>query len=184
MSQAKINEATIKIVELLTSIDSDNRQRIITAALTLLGETKIDSKVKLAESITLPAHSSVHPKVESWMRSYAINWNQLEKVFHFQKDNVEIISHEIPGKGKRGQTINIYILCGIKHLLKSGEAKFDDKEARSLCVSYGCYDMANHSVILSAKGNKFTGAKDKGWELTSPGLAYGADIVKEITKNG
>jgi hypothetical protein len=35
---------------------------------------------------------------------------------------------------------------------------------------------------MSAKGNLFTGSKDKGWKLTAPGLKRGAELVKVIAQ--
>lgn len=66
-------------------------------------------------------------------------------------------------------------------MLASGEAKFTDKEARALCTSAGCYDGPNHASTLKARGNWFTGSKEKGWVLTAPGLKHGAALIKGLT---
>ena len=65
-------------------------------------------------------------------------------------------------------------------MLISGEAKFTDKDARDVCSSAGCYDATNHATTLKAKGNWFTGTKDKGWALTAPGLKHAATLVKSL----
>lgn len=74
------------------------------------------------------------------------------------------------------------MLVGIAKLLSSGDPSFDDKSARALCETSGCYDSANHAASLRDKGNEFTGTKDKGWTLTTPGLKRGAILIKELNK--
>jgi len=78
--------------------------------------------------------------------------------------------------------LNVYVMAGIAKLLEAGDPSFDDKTARDLCKSAGCFDNTNHSKYLVDKGNEFAGSKDKGWVLTAPGLKRGAALVKEISK--
>jgi hypothetical protein len=73
-------------------------------------------------------------------------------------------------------------MAGIAKLLEAGDSSFDDKAARELCKSAGCFDNTNHSKYLGDKGNEFAGSKDKGWVLTAPGLKRGAALVKKISK--
>jgi hypothetical protein len=96
--------------------------------------------------------------------------------------SMAVIAADIPGKGKKGKTLNAYVLVGVSKFLSTGDPKFDDKSARALCEGSGCYDSANHAQTLKAKGNWFTGTKEKGWSLTAPGLRQGAMIVKELNK--
>jgi hypothetical protein len=169
-----------KIVELLSPLASEERIRIIQASLTLLGET--------ASALPKPAlggydgPENTYPvRARAWMKQYAISLENIEQVFHVTEGNAEVIAAAIPGKNKKAQTFNAYILSGLANLLATGEPVFDDKSARSLCEGSGCYDSANHAVNIKNRGNEFTGSKEKGWTLTSPGLKRAADLVKELT---
>lgn len=93
-----------------------------------------------------------------------------------------MIASEIPGKSDREKTINAYILTGVGHFLATGSTDFADSAARKTCTDAGCYGKGNHATYLKAKGSSFTGTKDSGWKLTSPGLKAGADLIKGITK--
>jgi hypothetical protein len=176
-------EATTKLVELLKPLPSAERKRAIQAAMILLGEDQsrdvvaFESPEKRAEETgnvgALPL------RARTWMKQNDISATQLEQVFHLGKEGIEIIA-AIPGRNKKEQTYNAYILVGLSQLLLTGNAVFQDKPARALCESSGCYDVANHGAHLKNRGNEFTGTKDKGWTLTVPGLRRAAEIVKEI----
>lgn len=111
------------------------------------------------------------------MRQSNVTTEQLSHVFH----GSEIIAHQIPGTNKREQTLNTYILTGVAQLLQSGEGRFSDDTARQACGQHGCYDTNNHSQTVNKKrGNAFTGTVKTGWQLTTPGLKTGANLVKTI----
>ena len=105
---------------------------------------------------------------------------QLSQVFHVTDEKADVIASDMPGKNKKDQALNAYVLAGIAQLLSTGEPTFTDKEARALCTSAGCYDQNNHSATLKDKGNWFTGTKEKGWTLTAPGLKHGATLIKSL----
>ena len=109
--------------------------------------------------------------------------DELQQVFHLGNGDAEVIAGDIPGKNKKEKTYSAYILIGLSKLLSTGSPAFDDKSARALCESSGCYDQANHSVHIKERGNEFTGTKDKGWTLTAPGLKRAAVLIKEMTKS-
>jgi len=75
------------------------------------------------------------------------------------------------------------VLAGLSKLLSVGTPTFDDKTARALCNSFGCYDQANHSVTMKDKGNLLYGSKENDWSVTAQGLIRGAALVKEMTKS-
>ena len=116
------------------------------------------------------------------MRVSKLTKEQIEQVFEIADTGVTVIGVNVPGKSSKEKTINTFVLEGIGRLLASGEPAFEDKAARALCESVGCYNSANHAVYMQEKGNLFTGSKDKGWRLTAPGLARGAELVREMTK--
>jgi hypothetical protein len=187
---AKIADITMKVVKLLTPLDSDGRQKAIKASLTLLGEADVDidaggsgsaggSGDGARGSATLPGLS---PKATAWTKQNTLSKSQLEQVFDIDGTSVNVLGGGIPGKSSKDQTISAYILKGVAQLLATGEPTFDDKSARKLCVDLGCYNSANHAVYMNSMGNTITGSKDKGWKLTAPGLKKGADLIKEMTK--
>jgi hypothetical protein len=180
---ALVTEMT-KLIEVLEPLSSEDRARVIRAAMVLLGDADakispdkgIESEMQTGDSEELPARAHM------WMKHNNISVEQLQQVFHVAKGEVDIIAAHIPGKSKKEQTFNAYVLVGLKELLSTGNAVFQDKAARSLCESAGCYDAANHSTYLKDRGNEFSGSKEKGWTLTAPGLKRGAEIVKELAR--
>jgi hypothetical protein len=183
MTKIKPLDAMTKIVEILTPLPSEERVRIIRAASALLGEVQLpagDGGGDLhADAGDL---NDLSPRARTWMKQNTITLNELLQVFHMTKDGAEVIAAHIPGKNRKEQTYNAYILAGIAQLLHTGNPSFQDKPARALCESSGCYDRANHSIHLKNKGNEFTGTKERGWTLTAPGLKRGAELIKELNK--
>ena len=102
---------------------------------------------------------------------------QVERVFDISNQGVTVIASEAPGKNDKQRTHNVYVLQGLSRLLASGEATFDDKDARKLCEDLGCYNKPNHALYMGDKGNLLTGSKGGGWKLTAPGLKHGAELV-------
>jgi hypothetical protein len=184
MGKTNITDVATKIVGLLTPLKSDERQRVVQAALTLLGEAQgaahvqaeVEDKGAKGDAIELPQ------RAKTWMRQNGLTFGQIQQVFHVEDGTVEVIASAVPGKSDKDKTLNAYIMKGIVELLASGTTSFDDKSARALSNSFGCYNQANHAVYMKDKGNWLIGSKDKGWTLTAPGLAQGAAIVKEMTK--
>jgi hypothetical protein len=179
-------DAMTKLVEVLNPLDFEGRQRAIKAALVLLGD--VQSGVALSPDAEEGAKEqggderNLSMRGRTWMRQNGISTVQLQQVFHTGKEGVEVIA-SVPGKSKKEQTYNAYILVGLGQLLFTGSATFQDKAARALCESSGCCDKANHSVHIRIRGNIFTGTKDKGWTLTEPGLRRAAEIVKVISSH-
>ena len=129
-----------------------------------------------AEALGLPI------KAQTWMKQNDISVDELQSVFLLTNGSVEVIASDIPGKGKKEKTYNAYVLTGIARLLATDMPNFDDKTARDLCISFGCMDNTNHANYLKNKGNEFSGNKEKGWMLTTPGLKRGGALVKELNK--
>jgi hypothetical protein len=184
MEKNKHIDAMTKVVEILTPLPSEERGRVIRAAMALLGEAQSNvSPVPDVETTSNGGQSATNlpPRARAWMKQYAITENELQNVFHINEDGVDVIAN-VPGKNKKEQTYNAYILTGVAQLFVTGTASFQDKPARTLCETSGCYDQANHSAHLRDRGNEFTGTKDKGWTLTAPGLKRAAEIIKELNK--
>ncbi|MFO0994906.1 MAG: hypothetical protein U1E67_23585 [Hyphomicrobiales bacterium] len=184
MEQPKPAELVPQIVEMLSPFESSVRLRIVNAALTMLGEVAAghspNANAGGKESVLDSSDHSFGPKANIWLKQNELAADDIELVFHLGEGNVAFIGHEIPGKSKKEQTHNAYVLLGITRLIASGEAKFDDKDARAFCIDRGCYDGTNHATFMKDKGNSLTGSKDAGWSLTAPGLKQGAILVKQL----
>jgi hypothetical protein len=170
-------DALTKVVEALTPLASEERTRVIRAAMALLGESSTAHA-----DVEEPTGSieGLSPRARVWMKQNSITPVQLQQVFHISDGVAEVIAPQLPGRNKKEQTHNAYIITGISQLLINGGASFDDRAARALCERCGCYDSANHSANLRDRGNEFTGSKEKGWTLTAPGLRRAAEIIKEM----
>lgn len=187
MSEKKTTEIMNEIYELLSPLQSEERHRVIQAALTLLGETQAAvSSLMRAQAGSTDAGgdwaAALPVRARTWVKQHGISLDELQQVFHLDNGRAEFIAGEIPGKNKKEKTLNAYLFCGLASLFSTGDGNFDDKSARALCVRLGCYDQANHSVTLKDKGNEFAGSKDTGWSLTAPGLKRLAALMKEMTK--
>jgi hypothetical protein len=185
MAKANQTEILAKIIELLTPLSSEERQRMVKASLTFLGESQLSATRAQNEQTDEDANQDLGlpVRVRSWLKQNGILTDQFQQVFHVVNDEVEVIASAIPGASTKERTINAYVLAGLAKFLISGEMKFDDKFARDVCSKSGCFDATNHSTYLKARSNLFTGSKDAGWALTAPGLKHSADLVKALTKS-
>jgi hypothetical protein len=183
MAKTKPVDAMSKIVAILEPLPSEERTRVMGAAMMLLGEAQPHAAsmggAEAAADDTI-APTNLSPRARAWMKQNGVTSDEIQQVFHVAEGVADILVNS-PGKNKKEQTLNMYVLTGISQLLARGEPIFDDKTAREHCRTAGCYDPGNHSFYLKGKGNLFTNTKDK-WTLTSPGLKCGAEIIKELTK--
>jgi hypothetical protein len=176
MNTKNITEAVSTIVDELAGFSPEERQRIVRASLTLLGDSPQNASAYADEDT---GDAQYPAKARMWMKRYGVTAEQIAHVFHRDGDDVKVIA-TIPGSTKREQVANAYVLSGIAKLLASGESKFDDKSARALCELGGFFDGTNHMKYM--KNSEFTGSRDKGWVLTTPGLERGAALVSEIVQ--
>jgi hypothetical protein len=180
MNQRSLTQAVANVVQELESFSSEERHRIVAAAMTLLGEapTRVVPVGEVDES--RPGQDAQFPaKAWNWMQQHRLTEEQIKQVFHFGDEGPEIIAH-IPGATRKEQVRNAYILCGICRLLANGETRFGDKVARDICESGGFFDRSNHMKYM--KCSEFTGSREKGWVLTAPGMKLGASIVIQLSK--
>jgi hypothetical protein len=183
MAKTKLTEIVTKIVNILTPLPPEERRRAIVASLTLLGDEAPNIKdAGSGDQEEDQSAAKLPQRARVWMKQNNIVMEEIEQVFHVADGTVEVIASEIPGKTDKEKTYNAYVLAGIARLLQNGNSNFDDKSARALCKSFGCFNTANHSAYLGNKGNEFTGTKEKGWVLTTPGLKCGAALVKALNK--
>lgn len=183
MTNKSAAEIVAIIVTELTPLSSEDRHRVVQASMTLLGESaaKVGSSSPNTGESDAGDVGALSNRARTWIRQNDLSMEQLEQVFHFDDGTVEIIAAEILGNNNKERVRNAYILTGIRSLLLTGDAKFDDQAARTLCDLHGFYDHTNHSKYV--KGwNEFAGSRDKGWTLTAPGLKAAASLIKEMTK--
>jgi hypothetical protein len=174
-------QAVANIVQELESFSSEDRHRIVSASMTLLGESP--TRLIRAEEGAEPdqdGSDGLPARARSWMKQHGLTLEQINQVFHFGEEGAQIIAH-IPGANRRDQVRNAYVLCGVGRLLTDGESRFDDKAARDICQSGGFFDSTNHMKYM--KCSEFTGSREKGWVLTAPGLKLGASLVAQLSKD-
>lgn len=185
----KIAEIAGKIVALLEPLSSEDRQKAIKASLVMLGEASTAAQAGGASGSPVgtsadPTLIGLSPRGTTWIKQNGLTLGQVEQVFDISNQGVNVIAQKAPGKNRKEQTHNAYVLLGLSRLLASGDATFDDKNARKVCDDLGCYDKTNHAAYMSDKGNVLTGSKGSGWKLTAPGLKHGAELVKQLTNEG
>lgn len=183
MAKHNIAEITGKIVELLDPLSPEERQRVVTASMTLLGAVQTNfnpesEKDRVGERGAVSATG----RALTWMKQNQLTDDEIQQVFQIENGEVEVLLSEIPGRDKREKTRNAYVLIGTGNLLSQGTASFTDTAARALCEASGCYDAGNHTKAIKDKGNLFSGSKEKGWTVTGPGLKHAAALIKKITK--
>lgn len=183
MTKKAITDIVATIVAELEPLASEERHRVVSASMTLLGETAPTRKVVggVEEGEDEAETEKFSARGKAWMKQNGISVEQLSQVFHWSEEGVEVIAAEIPGKNNKEKVRAAYILLGIARLLSTGAGSFDDKSARDLCGKLGLYDHTNHMKYMKG-GNEFTGSKDKGWVLTTPGLKKGAGLISEIAQ--
>ena len=177
MTRNKSVDALAGLLEILTPMSSEDRARLVSAALVLLGDTQPGASPNSAP--TTAELGDLSPRAIAWLKQNALTADHINQAFHIADGVAEVIG-SLPGRNKKEQSYNAYVLTGIGQLLLRGTPSFDDRLARSLCESSGCYDSANHAAYLKDRGNEFTGSKEKGWTLTAPGLKRGAEIIRQM----
>ena len=175
-------ETVPKLMDLLIGLTPEERGRAIKAALVLLGDTgTIHENVGTGrpQDVGSTGGEGICGKAASWMKKEGITRDQLDHVFLIEPEGAEVIG-KMPGNSKRQQTVEAYVLCGLRAFLKDGSFGFTDKEARELCKKVGCYDSPNHYNYKKGFGNYISGNQQSGWKLTNPGLSHAATIVKSV----
>lgn len=176
-------ETVPKLVELLSKLSPTDRQRALSATMILLGDqlpSLHEARVDRIDAQPVANATGISPRASIWTRKHLITQAQLEHVFSISADGIDVIASNMPADSKRQQTIEAYLMCGIADLLRNGDGKFSDLDARDLCRKVGCYDKNNHTGYMKAAGNLLGGNKDTGWKLTNPGLERAAKIIQQL----
>jgi hypothetical protein len=179
-STKNVVAAVPKLVQLLEPLTPDERQRAISAAMILFGQP---ANIQSGNQFGGEPHEvgeGICSKAANWMKKNAITREQIDHVFSIEGDSIDVIAARMPESGKRKQTMQAYVLCGVRSFLRNGDLNFNDADARELCNRVGCYDGPNHAAYTTSFGNLITGSKESGWRLTNPGLSVGAQIIKQL----
>jgi hypothetical protein len=179
--------ALTQMISILERLKPEDRRRTVAAAMLFLGEPTAPISVRTAPAGPETANAaagigdgSYSVAVSRWMDQYGISPGELDRVFHIGDDGTFDI-HDVPGRSKKEQTLNTYILTGLGKWLASNDRTFDDATVRHFCEKIGCYDQANHAAHLkNHRSGEFSGDKNKGYTLTNVGLKRGAALVKEL----
>jgi hypothetical protein len=175
-------QALNELVKVLTPLAPEDRRRAIKGAMAFLGE-EWNSTPSVAQQVAdAPKADGAGdwPHGLAWMKQNGISADQLEHVFAFNGEGKLQIIADIPGKGKRPQAINVYLLVGLATHLRTGE-RFEDELARGECVRHSCYDQNNHhNTLKDNMKSELIGTKSEGWSLTKPGINKATEVLKEI----
>ena len=183
MANKNIAGITSEVFALLENLDAEQRQRVISATMALFGEglpPKISSQ-DLDKQDMGDEPEGLGKKAKLWMKQNKVKIEQLQEIYHFEDGAVEIIAAELPGANKKEQTTSAYLICGIKELLQTDDAKVSNASAVTLCQHIGCYDKNNHTANRNSLGNKISGGVTTGFTLPAPGLKAAAEIIKSVT---
>jgi hypothetical protein len=181
-----ITQATGQIYDILQHFSPEDRQKIIQAAFTLIGDqppsTKSTPVPVMAASVGPMGHSDSPAQSNAtatrWMQQHNLTRKMLEPYIHIDGDEAAVIGLPPTIKSRAERTTAAYLLLGVASLFASGSPSFADEAARQLCQEQGCYDQSNHAKICGTFGNRLRGSKKEGWRLTAPGLTAAADLIK------
>jgi len=190
--EKNIAAITTEMFTLLEPCSTEERQRVTKAVFALLGDELPAGAVPqrgpaFDRGATPPPqtteNSGLGPRARSWARQHKLSDAALEKIFYFHEGKVDIHVNEVPGKSKREQTVNCYLLTGLRAFLEADSSSFSDTEAMTLCKHTGAYDKNNHPKFRAALGNFVNGSKENGFELAGPGLKAIGELIADFGKN-
>lgn len=179
-------QALTQLIKTLEPLSSDDRHRIINAALTFLGDHNATVKLTQQHQRAVGTHHAESdgdhpPDRASRMKKHSIPVEHVDSVYHFREDGTfDII--KVPGKSKRERTLSAYAIVGLGTYLGADKKDFTDVDARKVCEDQNCYDPANHAATMREEHPAFVGDKNKGWSLTTPGIRIAAGLLKEVAE--
>jgi hypothetical protein len=178
-----LTTALTTVIGVLTPLSSEERHRTVDAAMMFLGETAKAPNRKREDAPKDDIHdddsSDYSPSIQKWMKKSGVTAAEFDQAFHFRADGTfDVLA--VPGRSKKDQTLNTYVLTGLGKFVASGDRSFDDAMARGFCEKIGCYDQANHAAHIKGNGSTFSGDKKKGFSLSNVGVTRGIAIIKEL----
>src|SRR5438093_12887919 len=114
-------EALPKLVELLSALPAAERDKAISAARILLADSTSSSISATHKEAPIEANrefiEGIAPRAAGWLRKNHLGREQLDQIFSIEDNTFDVIAAKMPGKSKRQQTVEAYIICGIKSFL-------------------------------------------------------------------
>lgn len=182
-------ELALEIYNILFPHSSEVRLRAIQSAITSLGESVVPQRNDAVRSLSAFVDVEgefgdlkLGSKALKWAQKHGVTRAMLDEIFHFSDNQVEITANSIPGQSRREMTINCYLLCGLRGLLKDDVPSLDETEAIAICKRLTAYDKNNHTTNRQAVGNKMSGNRPR-FTLTGPGETAAAELVKQMTNS-
>jgi hypothetical protein len=182
-----LTDTVASLYGILEPMAPEDRDRALRAALVLVGDPMPSAAVTgptvdgPKEPSTLASVSPMFgPTAQRWLTQNQIQVENIENLFHVSGDDAIPIFSSVPGASRREQTVNCYLLAGVRRLLATDEAIADDKEAVELCQQVRAYDKNNHTSNRKSLGAKVTGSRENGFKLTVPGLREAARLIKTM----
>lgn len=199
---SQISDAISKIVAIIEALPAEHHAQIMRGVEVVLGvsaqvaprtppapaappvpplsdERELPLEERAAKFDELP--TLLGKRAQHWARRYGVSAAELERVFHVHDGGVDVIASVTAGSKREG-ALCCYLLTGVKALLRSDEARFQEAEAVDLCREQLLYDTANHAAYRTSFPPKVVGDKHNGWSLPAPGLEAAAQLVKRLAE--
>src|SRR5450759_3063026 len=107
--------ATPKLVQLLTPLTREGRQRAIASALMVFGESlssatrQKDKDADVVSGSHAAAGEGICQKAAAWMKKNALSREQLEHAFSIDRDSIDVIASQMPQKTVSKQVVQAYV---------------------------------------------------------------------------
>ena len=106
------------IVGVLSPLTSEERVRVVRAAMAFLGE-ELPGAATAAAADQAITSIGLPPKAMLWMKQNALTDDQLEQAFHIADGAADFIG-TLPGANKREQSLNAYVMAGSRAIVDEG----------------------------------------------------------------
>ena len=171
----------LEVHRIVRDLSVEERRRVFVAVGALCGDAETPQS-EAAHAVTPPPGElgTLPPKAARWMMQNKISVERIEDFFHIDARDAEVILVDLPGRSRREQTGNCYLLAGVRSLLASGEPNISEAEVIALCKRYKCHDSTNHATYRRQSSNYLAGDKDRGFVLSAPGLRAAAELIRSI----
>jgi hypothetical protein len=192
-SGTNLPDVMTRVYTLLKPLPPEDRRRVVESTFNLLGDKPMATHPpaggdESANGKTPAAEDESEWKgfssdAKRWAKRGGITREVLDEYFHERGGTMSVINIPDELTSKQARSVACYLLQGLAAYIQNGDgAAFDDETARKLCVSHGCYDQPNHARIFATMRGQLTGDKKSGWQLTKPGLATAAELIKPKDK--
>ena len=121
----QLADATGQVIKILDSLSSEDRHRVVQAALLLLGEAAPSkaSAAAAADENKGEALALLSTPAKAWMQKHGLTTDTLGAYMHLEKGHVAVI--EIPGNHstKKDKTKVCYLMAGILSFINNRDPR-------------------------------------------------------------